>query len=313
MVASSSLAPATSLEVGSTQNKRREYGNVRRPYLPCQPKHPIMRYILSVLFLLFSLSGCGGNTTESVLSPSPPNNTTPPVVTEPVQQPPVVSPPPVTPVVRSVVWKETFDNVLATDGFRRPNGLRCNGGLVDSDILSEYGPRWGDYTLGGATGGVENGKFVVKNTYLKYGGFLLSNESWDKSRKPLAEANVVVHPIEGNWLGLTLLQDENDYREIVLTYTMSTWYVALYAPCYATIIGTVDKGNVKLGLLYDEEVGWTYLVDDKVFATEDISYRNAKLVANPAVGLYFLNNAPDGGPVHVEVEDVSISYAALAQ
>ncbi|WP_206689925.1 hypothetical protein, partial [Streptococcus pseudopneumoniae] len=77
--------------------------------------------------------------------------------------------------------------------------------------------------------------------------------------QPLRLSGVVdLTPDRGAWLGLTLIQDESDYRELALYEAGGELRAGVWAPCFIEHLGPVAPGPRALSLEYHPVNGWTF-------------------------------------------------------
>ncbi len=165
--------------------------------------------------------------------------------------------------------------------------LRC-AGQADTEQqrgreFRPAGATWSHFSSSGGSFWVEGGALRV---HTHTAGAVLGWQTFDHTQPIRVEAPVTLEPREGAWIGLTLIQDESDYREISLQWDRGRLYVELYAPCFSQRLAEVAPGERLLSLAYDPDLGWTYSVDGKVVHVEPIDHLGAALVGSARVGIY---------------------------
>lgn len=272
-----------------------------------------------------ALAACGGHVAAP--EPLPPiAEPAPPVVAAPVAAPPEVAPRPVVPAPQpqqpetptvpapaapvasapapivvvdlppaSPSWADLWREDWAAprlSGWVRHNPPGCAGQLGDNSILS--GPANippGAWASIGRVSGVTfaSGLLSIDDTQAAGGWALLSEATFDHA-KPLRLTGVVdLAPDAGAWLGLTLIQDESDYREIALYESGGSLRVGLWAPCYVQDLAAVPSGPRALALTWHPTDGWAFEVDGVTIHREPIDHAGAALVGRPRVGVYAVN------------------------
>jgi hypothetical protein len=227
------------------------------------------------------LAGCGGGDpepTEIVAPVQPPRE-----VSQEVQ--PIVEHAPVDQWKQ--LWREDWTTTVF-GGYVRHNLLRCNGQQADPNLprgreAQLRGSTWSFFGSGGNVFWIEGGALRVN---AQGAGAVLGWQTFDHTKPLRVEAPVTLEQREGAWIGLTLIQDESDYREISLQWDRGRLYVELYAPCYAKRLAEVEPGERLLSLAYDPAAGWTYSVDQSVVHFEPIDNLGATLVGSARVGIY---------------------------
>ncbi len=152
---------------------------------------------------------------QGLAGPAGPPGVVPPV-TPPVVPPvtPPVMPPPVAGL--KPVWSEDWTAPTVSGWVRFP-ALQC--GLIDKtdpDVVevasfNPFGAAWAN----SAGWSIEGGKFVIGG----FGaGYALSHQTFDRRKVLQIRAEVDVSPANGSWVGLTLIHNETDYREIALEW-----------------------------------------------------------------------------------------------
>lgn len=284
--------------------------------------------------IVLILAACGGGV-QSPAQPappvavvSPPASSTGPVA--PVIVPPV-TPPASAPLPDIVTpdggkgwkqaWLEPWAAPLALGGWVRHSSLHCNGGVVDPDLAPEgsfAAGVWSAYN--GPIGNLHAhaGQLHI-DSFQHAGGYaLLTTKTWPIDRSLAVQATVDLQPDNGAWIGLTLIADETDYRELALYTDYATAgriSAGVWHPCLVEWgIGTWQPGPRTLRLEYTPgaPVCWRHYVDGALLSTERCDVPGAPLVNPARVGVYIVNLLAEGqrmpgrvratvGPITVEV------------
>lgn len=115
-----------------------------------------------------------------------------------------------------------------------------------------------------------------------------------------------VDPRPGSFVGVSLINNENDYREIAFN-----WYhpdklgVFLYAPCRLQLLQDISPGKHTLAITHIA-TGWEYLVDGVVVHFEPHT-PDSILLKNPRVGIYIVNEKKDGSVVSGNLYNVKVT------
>jgi hypothetical protein len=176
----------------------------------------------------------------------------------------------------------------------------------DPDIaeVSQFNPQSATWT-GAAGQRFGNGSFQISSLG---SGYALAFQTFDRTKPLQAKAVVDILPAEGSWVGLTLIHNETDYREISLEWYADGLYVEVYAPCWAKQrVAKVSPGGRELVLTYEPAKGWRYAVDGVEVYFEPIDNLNAELVGDPRVGIFWKNHKDRFGPVNATVGPVTVS------
>lgn len=216
------------------------------------------------------------------------------------------------------VWGETWQT-FAPGGWVRHSLLNCNGGTVDPDKAPENsfaaGAAWS--VFGNVMGSldVRDGALHIDSHQHAGGYALLSGRIWPTDRPLAVQATVQLRPDPGAWLGLTLIADETDYRELALYEVGGRISAGVWHPCKIDwgVAADLQDGPRTLRLEYTPAgpVCWRHYVDGTLVASERCSVPGAPLVNPARVGLYVVNLRAEGlrvpglvratvGPVVVE-------------
>jgi hypothetical protein len=233
----------------------------------------------------------------------------PPAVVPPVTPPvvPPVTPPVVPPPVAGLtaVWSEDW-TATTVGGWVRFPLLACGPiDKTDPDVpetasFNPSGAAWANSSGWSA----KDGKFVING----FGaGYALSHQTFDRRKVLQISAKVDVSPANGSWVGLTLIHNETDYREIAVEWYEDGLWLEVYAPCWAKQrIAKVAAGARDLTLTYEPGVGWRYVVDGVELYFEPIGNLGAELVGDPRAGIYWNNHRDRWGPVNATVGAVTV-------
>lgn len=196
----------------------------------------------------------------------------------------------------SAIWAEDW-RAPVLGGWVQHNAIRC-GGQADPDQVApgsfSAGATWSPFGQVEGLSFTSSG-FTVDDTQHGAGWALLSHQAHDH-RKPLRLAGVLqLQPDPGAWLGLTLIGDESDYRELALYESGGQLRVGLWAPCYWRDLQAVGPGPRRLALAWTPGSGWAYELDGKVIATEAADHLGAALVQPARAGLYVVNIGAESG------------------
>ena len=267
-----------------------------------------MRLVFQLMLaaLLAACGGGGGDDDQRADAPAdPPRDQVleperPPVDTpeKPVNPKPNPEPDPEPELKWATAWTEEWQTTVF-GGWVRHSLLRCEFGDPDPNLprtqeFNPFGATWSHFGSSGASAWIEGGKLQI-NGYTA--GAVLGWPTFDHTKPIRVSAVVDVEQSRGSWVGITLIQDETDYREIALEWYADGLWVELYAPCFSQRLARVDHGPRELTLEYLPSEGWRYLVDDQLIYFEPMSNLGAGLVGDPRVGIYW--HVHKGGPVPV--------------
>lgn len=196
-------------------------------------------------------------------------------------------------------------------GWVRHAVLRC-AGPADPDFprgreFQPAGATWSHFGSSAGSAWPDAGKLRIK---AYSAGAVLAWPTFDHTRPTRVSAAVDVAQADGAWVGLTLIQDESDYREIALEWHGDQLWVELYAPCYAKRLERVEPGPRVLTLEYVPDQGWWYVVDGDDVHFEPITNLGAALVGPPRVGIYWHVHRQRPGPVEATVGPVVVEQSA---
>jgi hypothetical protein len=240
----------------------------------------VMRYL--ILTLAGILTACDGG--DATVTTVPPTVVVPPTPEKPEKP---EKPDPVKTEEWAKVWEESWAGTVF-GGYVRHTALRCAGQKADTEQprgreVRTTGATWSYFSSGGASFWPDGGVLRF-STYTP--GAILAWETFEPSEPLRVEAPVFLEKREGAWVGITLIQDESDYREISLQWDKGKLFVELYAPCYSQRLVEVSEGVRNLALEYDKHSGWTYEVDGEKVHFEPIDNLGARLIGKPRVGVY---------------------------
>lgn len=239
---------------------------------------------LLALVIALSLTACGGSGEGGPTVPTP--QTPPPEQSqgEPAEH---------------VMWSESW-GALDVDGWVRHGGLVCNGSAADPDLPERNARvtgRWG--AINGAAVqralSVVDGKLRIDYPNHTVGFAILSREKFAHTETWSLSGIVDLEHHDGAWIGLTLVADESDYREIALRWDGDSLGVWVYAPCHAYRIAELVPGPRKLELVHRPGDGWEYRVDGHLLHYEPMTNLGAALAAPARVGLYVVNVLAEAG------------------
>jgi hypothetical protein len=243
----------------------------------------------------------------------------PPVVTPtPTPVEPPAAPPPITiPSYWKTSLLESWGD-LKVGGWVRHSMLQCGGRLADPNQMATgsffpAGSRWA--LFGNAAGSLTaaDGVLHVDSLQSMGGGFaMLSAQTFDHSKALSISTLVDLKEDRGSWLGITLIQDESDYRELSLRWDGGVLYADLYAPCFVQRLGALQAGPHRITLEYHPVNGWSYLVDGVLLLVEPLDHLGANLVGDPRAGIYIVNVEVEGagltsGLVRADLGPLSVS------
>lgn len=219
----------------------------------------------------------------------------------------------------SVVFEEGFDKPLDLAGHVYHSQLYCDyptGTAVNkqSSYSTEYiTGKWG----------ILAGTEAITNKALEYQGdrhhfqhtssiyaegfALLSKERFELGEKLTATLDADLAPVHGSFIGVSLINNENDYREVALNqYYPDKLGVFLYAPCRLQLLKDVPlNGRYVLSISHTAS-GWEYLVNGEVIHFEPHT-PDSILLKNPRVGIYIVNEKKDGSIVSGNLYDVKVT------
>lgn len=134
---------------------------------------------------------------------------------------------------------------------------------------------------------------------------LLSKERFDP-KNLTASMTAEVDAIPGSFVGVSLINNENDYREIAFNwYHQDKLGIFLYAPCRLQLLMDVSPGKHTLAITH-LNTGWEYLVDGTVIHFEPHT-PDSILLKNPRVGVYIVNEKKDGSIVSGNLYNVKVT------
>lgn len=202
------------------------------------------------------------------------------------------------------VWIEPWD-ALHMGGWIRHSLLQCAGGAADTDqapgsFFGAPGARWAAF--GGVIGTLRaaDGVLTIDSHQGGAGYALLSWPNWTHLRPVAVEAVIDLQPDSGAWLGLTLIADESDYRELALYEAGGRLKAGVWHPCVVQPdLAHVQPGPRRLRIEYTPppaDICWRHYVDGVLISQEHCDNPGAPLVSPPRVGIYIVNSArgPDG-------------------
>lgn len=221
-------------------------------------------------------------------------------------------------------WVEPWSEPVALGGWVRHSSLHCRGGVTDPDLAPEgsfaAGVNWAAFNGPIGNLSAHAGALHIDSRQDVAGYALLTNRTWPVDRPLAVQATVDLQPDNGAWLGLALISDETDYRELAL-YTdyqvPGRASAGVWHPCMVEWgIGSWAPGPRTLRLEYTPgaEVCWRHYVDGALLAWERCDRPGAPLVNPARVGLYIVNLLAEGqrvpgyvratvGPITVETPD----------
>lgn len=210
--------------------------------------------------------------------------------------PPVTSPV----VVEKPQWKEVyrFEWTASTTfgGWVGHNMLQCDGPTdPDKRAGGTSGPVADWAVLGSVVGTlqVKDGLLLI-NSYQHTNGYaLLSHKVWDNTKPMAISTTVKVEADVNAWLGITIIADETDYRELAVYEWNGSMLVGVWKPC--TIehsVGVLTSNTHSIRIEYTpppSDVCWTHYVDGNIVSTEKCSVLGSPLVGPARVGIYVVN------------------------
>lgn len=215
-------------------------------------------------------------------------------------------------------WREPwYDLVLG--GRVRHSVLNCAGGVADPDqppkAVFANGAAWSAPVGVIGTAQTRDGALHIDSPQQAGGYALLSGRTWPTDRPLAVQATVTLQPDPGAWLGLALIADETDYRELALYEVGGRISAGVWHPCKADwgVAADLPAGPRTLRLEYTPgaDICWRHYVDGTLVASERCSVPGAPLINPARVGLYVVNLRAEGqripglvratvGPVVVE-------------
>lgn len=170
-----------------------------------------------------------------------------------------------------------------------------------------------DWTpFGTATGQLEAaGGALHIQSYQHGGGYaLLSGRIWPVTQPLAVQTWVDLRPDPYAWLGVTLIADESDFRELALYERDGGLYAGVWSPCsIAWGVAAVAPGPRRLRIEYTPPpavVCWRHYVDGLLVHSERCDAPGAPLANRARVGLYIVNLGAEGpgrvGPGWVRAE-----------
>jgi hypothetical protein len=175
----------------------------------------------------------------------------------------------------------------------------CKGSRADPDVppydaftgVDPNGAQWA--TIGAVEGwSAGSGRLRVTSNQFNGGWALNSYASFDAQRPLRLSGTIALQPDRGAWIGLALIVDEADYREIALYEQGGALHAGIWAPCYIRPLAPVAAGERRVTLEYTPppaEICWRFYVDQTLLAEERCDRDGAPLRARPRVGLYVVN------------------------
>jgi hypothetical protein len=278
--------------------------------------------------LMLIMAACGGGTApQSALAP-PVATPAPPVAQTPPSAPPAASAAypsqaasaPVDARSWVEIWREPWDEPLRLGGWVRHSALDCAGGAADPDRPPESafstGAAWS--VFGGVIGTLQtrDGALHIDSPQQAGGYALLSDRTWPTDRPLAVQATVTLQPDPGAWLGLALIADESDYRELALYEAGGQIAAGVWHPCLIEWgVATVASGPRTLRLEYTpgEAVCWRHYIDGQMVSSERCSVPGAPLASPARAGLYVVNLRAEAqripGLVRATVGSVTVEVA----
>ena len=245
-------------------------------------------------------------------APEPP---APAPVPEPPAPPPEPAPVPPPPPEQKLLFSETFETEPLIQGNVYHSPLVCNGqnakDKATAVAVDRITGKWG--VLSGSEPLVKaactyNGKLAFKHAGTKWAeGFaLLSKDRFDKSVATLtASVYIQLEPEQGAFAGITLLNNENDYRELALVWNDGYLGAYLYAPCRIQGLTALAAGEHLLQLTHTP-TGWHYAVDGNELHFEPHT-EDSMLLQDPRVALYIVNIMLTGLLVSGTARDLKVT------
>lgn len=256
------------------------------------------------LLALILLTACGGG---GAAPPAPMQTPAPPPPDSQPVPPPVVSsdPPVVVDDRRSLSWvevlREDWATPLVTGGWVRHSGLNCRGGTVDPDQPPEgsfaAGAAWA--VFGGVSGNLAaQGGALHIDSFQHAGGYaLLTGRIWPTDRPLAVQTTVDLRADPGAWLGITLIADETDYRELAVYEHGGRLRAGVWHPCMVDWgVAELEPGPRTLRLEYTPRavICWRHYVDGRMVRAERCDAPGAPLVSPARVGIYVVNLRAEG-------------------
>lgn len=215
-------------------------------------------------------------------------------------------------------WREPwYDLVLG--GRVRHSVLNCAGGVADPDqppkAVFANGAAWSAPVGVIGTAQTRDGALHIDSPQQAGGYALLSGRTWPTDRPLAVQATVTLQPDPGAWLGLALIADETDYRELALYEVGGRISAGVWHPCKVDWGVAADlpaePRTLRLEYTPGADICWRHYVDGTLVASERCSVPGAPLINPARVGLYVVNLRAEGqripglvratvGPVVVE-------------
>lgn len=191
----------------------------------------------------------------------------------------------------------------------------CKGSTADPDVpvydafvgLDPTAATWA--RIGPVNGlSVGGGSLRVTNLQRDTGWALNSYRSFDHTRPLRLSGTVDLQIDRSAWVGLALIVDEADYREIAIYEQGGSLHAGIWAPCHSRPLAPVATGPRRITLEYTPPpaaICWRYFVDNMLLAEERCDSDEAPLRAPVRAGLYFVNMITESlsqeGSVRAEV------------
>lgn len=191
----------------------------------------------------------------------------------------------------------------------------CKGSTADPDVpvydaFAGLDPSAATWARIGPVNGLAagGGQLRVSNLLRDTGWALNSYRSFDPTRPIRLSGTVDLQVDAGAWVGLALIVDEADYREIVVYEQNGSLRAGIWAPCHIRPLVPVATGPRRIRLEYTPPpalICWRYFIDDALLAEERCDSDGAPLRAPARAGLYIVNTITEvlsqQGSVRAEV------------
>lgn len=216
-----------------------------------------------------------------------------------------------------VLFEENFSTSLDIAGHVYHSQLYCdwpNGVAVNKQ--SSYSTEFitGKWGILAGTEAITKKALVSSADYCAFNhtssiyaeGFaLLSKERFDPTMLT-ASLTAKVNPVQGSFVGVTLINNENDYREIAFNwYQPDKLGIFLYAPCRLQLLKDIPAGKHTISIKHND-YGWEYLLNGESLHFEPHT-PDSLLLKNPRVGVYIVNEKKDGSIVSGNLYNVKVT------
>lgn len=196
--------------------------------------------------------------------------------------------------------------------------LQCDKGKTDPNNLSNGvttspGSSWAP--IGRAIGdlSVKDGALQIYSVQPKGGYALLNPKQFPKDTPVVVETTIDLKDHPGAWIGLALIQEESDYRELSFRWSNGTMSSMLYAPCFLEVIREEKPGPKKVKIIYQPSTGFEFYVDGILIYFEPITNNGAEFVGPFYLGIYVVNVEAEAGLISPGIVEATVGEIVVSE